>query len=53
LTDVEAFYQYSNMMLDQIAENVRFFFGFPRAKETNMNPHGHWTHLTLLDKLAK
>jgi len=50
--DVEIFYQYSNMMLDQIAENVRFFFGFPRAKETNMNPHGFWNHLTLLDRLA-
>lgn len=50
---VEAFYQYSNMMLDQIAENVRFFFGFPRANKTNMNPHGYWTHLTLLDKLAQ
>lgn len=49
---VEAFYQYSNMMLDQIAENVRFFFGFPLANKTNMNPHGHWTHLTLLDRLA-
>jgi hypothetical protein len=49
---VEAFYQYSNMMLDQIAENVRFFFGFPRANKTNMNPHGFWTHLTLLDRLA-
>jgi hypothetical protein len=50
---VETFYQYSNMMLDQIAENVRFFFGFPRAKETNVNPHGYWNHLTLLDRLAK
>ena len=51
--DVETFYQYSNMMLDQIAENVRFFFGFPNAAKTNMNPHGYWTHLTLLDNLAK
>jgi hypothetical protein len=51
--DVETFYQYSNMMLDQIAENVRFFFGFPCANETNMNPHGFWTHLTLLGRLAK
>jgi hypothetical protein len=50
--DVETFYQYSNMMLDQIAENVRFFFGFPRAKTTNMNPHSFWNHLTLLDRLA-
>ena len=51
--DVETFYQYSNMMLDQIAENVRFFFGFPRLTATNMNPHGYWNHLNLLDKLAK
>jgi hypothetical protein len=50
---VEAFYQYSNMMLDQIAENVRFFFGFPLANKTNMNPHGYWNHFTLLDRLAK
>lgn len=51
--DVETFYQYSNMMLDQIAENARFFFGFPLAPKTKLNPHGYWTHLTLLDKLAK
>ena len=51
--DVETFYQYSNMMLDQVAENVRFFFGFTRANKTNMNPHGYWTHLTLLDNLEK
>ncbi len=51
--NVETFYQYSNMMLEQIAENVRFFFGFPRANRTKMNPHGYWNHLTLLDNLAK
>ena len=51
--DVETFYQYSNMMLDQIAENVRFFFGFSLANKTSMNPHGFWNHLTLLDRLAK
>ena len=41
------------MILDQIAENVRFFFGFPRAKKTSMNPNGYWSHLTLLGKLTK
>jgi hypothetical protein len=51
--DVETFYQYANMLLDQIAENIRFFFGFPRLKPTRMNPNGYWSHLTLLDKLAK
>jgi hypothetical protein len=50
--EVETFYQYSNMMLDQIAENVRFFFGFPLANKTSMNPHGFWNHLTLLDRLG-
>jgi hypothetical protein len=50
--EVEAFYQYSNMMLDQVAENIRFFFGFPLANKTNMNPHGFWNHLTLLDRFA-
>jgi hypothetical protein len=32
--DVETFYQYANMLLDQIAANVRFFFGFPRGRKT-------------------
>jgi hypothetical protein len=51
--DVETFYLYANMMLDQIAENVRFFFGFSRATKTSMNPNGYWSHLNLLDGLAK
>ncbi|MGD0215414.1 MAG: hypothetical protein ABSB87_19505 [Terriglobales bacterium] len=51
--DVENFYIYTNMLLDQIAENVRFFFDLPRAKKTNLNPHGYWNHLTLLAQLAK
>lgn len=52
--EVETFYLFANMLLDQIAVNVRFFFGFPRNRKTKLNPLGEdWTHLTLLDKLAK
>lgn len=52
--DVETFYQYANMLLDQIAANVRFFFGFPRGRKTKRDPNGEdWTHLVLLDKLTK
>jgi hypothetical protein len=52
--EVETFYLFANMLLDQIAVSVRFFFGFPRNRKTKLHPHGEdWTHLTLLDKLAK
>jgi hypothetical protein len=52
--EVETFYLFANMLLDQIAVNVRFFFGFPRGRKTKLYPNGEdWSHLTLLDKLAK
>jgi len=51
--EVETFYLFANMLLDQIAVNVRFFFGFPRRPKTKLYPHGEdWSHLTLLDKLS-
>jgi hypothetical protein len=52
--EVETFYLFANMLLDQIAANVRFFFGFTRGRKTKLHPNGEdWSHLTLLDKLAK
>jgi len=52
--EVETFYLFANMLLDQIAVNVRFFFGFTRARKSKLHPNGEdWSHLTLLDKLAK
>lgn len=52
--EVETFYLFANMMLDQIAANVRFFFGFPRRGKTKLHPNGEdWSHLTLLERLAK
>jgi len=51
--EVETFYLFANMLLDQIAGNVRFFFGFARLRTTKLHPDGEdWTHLTLLSKLA-
>jgi len=51
--EVETFYLFANMLLDQIAVNVRFFFGFARGRITKLQPQGEdWTHLALLDKLA-
>src|ERR1035437_1116515 len=52
--EVETFYLFSNMLLDQIAVNVRFFFGFTRGRKTKLHPDGQdWNHLTLLERLAK
>jgi hypothetical protein len=52
--EVETFYLYANMLLDQIAVNVRFFFGFPRGQKTKLRPHGEdWNHLSILEKFAK
>lgn len=52
--EVETFYLYANMMLDQIAANIRFFFGFSRGKKTKLHPNGEdWSHLTILEKLEK
>jgi len=52
--EVETFYLFANMLLDQIAVNVRFFFGFTRGRKTKLHPNGEdWGHLTLLDKLAR
>jgi hypothetical protein len=52
--EVETFYLFANMLLDQIAVNVRFFFGFTRGRKTKLHPNGEdWSHLTLIDKLAK
>jgi hypothetical protein len=52
--EVETFYLYANMMLDQIAVNIRFFFGFSRGKKTKLHPNGEdWSHLTILEKLEK
>ncbi len=52
--EVETFYLFANMLLDQIAANVRFFFGLARGRKTKLHPNGEdWSHLTLLDKLAK
>lgn len=52
--EVETFYLYANMMLDQIAVNIRFFFGLPRGKKTKLHPNGEdWSHLTVLERLAK
>jgi hypothetical protein len=52
--EVETFYLFANTLLDQIAANVRFFFGFTRRRKTKLHPNGEdWSHLTLLDKLAK
>lgn len=52
--EVETFYLFANMLLDQIATNVRFFFGFPRRVKTKLHPLGEdWSHLTLLERLAK
>lgn len=50
--EVETFYLYANMMLDQIAVNIRFFFGFSHGKKTKLHPNGEdWSHLTILEKL--
>ena len=38
--EVETFYLFANMLLDQIAVNVRFFFGFPRGRKTKLHPYG-------------
>jgi hypothetical protein len=52
--EVETFYLFANMLLDQIAANVRFFFGFTRGRKTKLHPNGEdWSHLSLLDNLAK
>lgn len=52
--EVETFYLYANMLLDQIAVNVRFFFGLPRGKKTKLQPQGEdWNHLSILEKFAK
>jgi hypothetical protein len=52
--EVETFYLFANMLLDQIAINIRFFFGFTCGRKTKLHPNGEdWSHLTLLDKLAK
>jgi hypothetical protein len=52
--EVETFYLFANMLLDQIAINVRFFFGFARGRKTKLHPDGQdWNHLTLLERLAK
>jgi len=52
--EVETFYLFANMLLDQIAINVRFFFGFARGRKTNLHPDGQdWNHLTLLERLTK
>jgi hypothetical protein len=52
--EVETFYLFANMLLDQIAANVRFFFGFTCGSKTKLHPNGEeWSHLALLDKLAK
>lgn len=50
--EVETFYLFANMMLDQIAANVRFFFGLPRGRKTKLHPSGEdWSHLMLMDEL--
>ena len=52
--EVETFYLFANMLLDQIVINVRFFFGFARGRKTKLHPTGQdWNHLTLLERLAK